>query len=263
MEKYERIPLSKIKEPEVPIRSVADEEKFLELVYSIQQHGVLEPIVVRPVDDKFEIVAGHRRFLASRSAGLDEIPAVIRDMDGLDVDIIRLEENLKREDISPLDEAKYFQWMIEEHNLTHAQIAEMIGKSRSYVSHRLRLLNLPRDLREAVEQEEIAPSVALVLNRIEDDDDRAYYLHYAKEQGVNVRTVERWAADWQRTQSVMEKPEVAAQEVRAMYEAQKSAWRCRYCDIEGHEGYLISIWVCDKCLDMIDRAFTQLAEMEK
>ena len=120
-----------------------DEETLGELAASIAQLGVLQPILVRPVDDRYELIAGERRWRAARRAGLTAIPAVVRTSDDVSAVEQALVENLHRQDLTPLEEAAAYQQLIEDFELTHDDVAQRVGKSRSAITNTLRLLGLP------------------------------------------------------------------------------------------------------------------------
>lgn len=168
-----------------------DEEKLAELAESIKAQGVIQPIVVRELPERgtFEIIAGERRWRASKLAGLAEIPVVVREVDDRTVVAMALIENIQREDLNPLEEAQALSRLIDEFDLTHAQAAEAVGRSRAAVSNLLRLLELPPEIRVLVETRAIemgharallplAPQAAIALAR------------QAAEAGWSVREVE-------------------------------------------------------------------------
>lgn len=129
-----------------------DEEKLEELASSIRSQGVIEPIIVRPLDKgRFELIAGERRWRATQLAGLAEIPALVREIDDRAVIAIALIENIQREDLSPLEEAQALARLIEEFDLTHQQTADAVGRSRASVSNLLRLLELPDEIRKLLD----------------------------------------------------------------------------------------------------------------
>jgi len=133
-------------------RKTMDQAKLAELAESIKAQGVIQPIVVRDLGGKrFEIIAGERRWRASQLAGLSEIPVVIREVDDRTVVAMALIENIQREDLNPLEEAQALQRLIDEFDLTHAQAADAVGRSRAAVSNLLRLLEMPKDIRTLVE----------------------------------------------------------------------------------------------------------------
>lgn len=129
-----------------------DEDKLEELAASIRAQGVIEPIIVRAIGkDRFELIAGERRWRASQLAGLAEIPALVRELDDRAVIAIALIENIQREDLSPLEEAQALARLIEEFDLTHQQTADAVGRSRAAVSNMLRLLELPPEIRRLLD----------------------------------------------------------------------------------------------------------------
>ena len=171
-------------------RKTWDHDKLAELAESIKAQGVIQPIVVRDIGGKrYEIIAGERRWRATQLAGLTEIPVVIREVDDRTVVAMALIENIQREDLNPLEEATALQRLIDEFDLTHAQAAEAVGRSRVAVSNLLRLLELPAEIRVLVETRALdmgharalltlAPQAAIALAR------------QAAELGWSVRDVE-------------------------------------------------------------------------
>ena len=131
-------------------RQVFEPEALQELADSIRSHGVVQPIVVRPDGNHFELVAGERRWRAAQLAGLQKIPAVVRELDARATAAIALIENIQREDLNPLEEAQAFLRLIEEFDLTHQEVADSVGRSRAAVSNLLRLLDLADPVKELV-----------------------------------------------------------------------------------------------------------------
>jgi ParB family transcriptional regulator, chromosome partitioning protein len=154
--------------PEQP-RMAIDQATIEELAASIREHGVLQPILVRPLDDnQFQLIAGERRWRASRVAGLRTIPALVEDIDddtALEISII---ENLQREDISPLDEASMYDRMIREHGYSIRRLAEKLGKDKGYLENRLRLADAPPEVRELVSLRKDTLSHAYELMKVQD-----------------------------------------------------------------------------------------------
>ena len=141
-----------------------DEEALSELAESIAQHGVLQPILVRPVGTEFyQIVAGERRWRASRMAGLREVPVVIRELTDNEVMEIALIENLQREDLSPVEEAKGYKALMDTYSMTQDDVSKAVGKSRSSVSNSLRILSLPETVIELIEKGNLTQGHAKAL----------------------------------------------------------------------------------------------------
>lgn len=133
-------------------RRTFDEEALRALSESIKSQGVIQPLVVRPIGDKYEIIAGERRWRASKLAGLSEVPVIVKEMDDGRALEIALVENVQRADLNPIDEADGYLRLMNEFNYTHEEIAKVTGKSRSHVTNLMRLLSLPKKLKELVSE---------------------------------------------------------------------------------------------------------------
>jgi len=144
------IDIDRIQRGKYQPRTVFDQQALEELADSIRAQGVVQPIVVRPEGANFELVAGERRWRAAQLAGLQRLPAVVRDLDARSAAAIGLIENIQREDLNPLEEAQAFLRLIEEFDLTHQQVADSVGRSRAAVSNLLRLLDLADPVKEQV-----------------------------------------------------------------------------------------------------------------
>lgn len=168
-----------------------DESDLTELAGSIKTHGVLQPILVRPIPDgKYEIVAGERRWRAAQRAGLHSIPAVIRDLNEVEVLEIGIVENVQRTDLNPIEEAQGFQALIDRFGRTQEDIAEAVGKSRPHIANMLRLLKLPEDIQEMVRDGRLSSGHARAILTAPDSHGLAMK---AISEGLSVREVERLA----------------------------------------------------------------------
>jgi ParB family chromosome partitioning protein len=163
------IPLEQIEpNPEQP-RLAFDEESLNELAASIREHGVLQPVLVRPLGNHhFQLIAGERRWRASRSAGVDTIPAMVDDIDDDTAMEIAIIENLQREDLSPLDEAAMYDRMIRQHGYSIRRLADKLGKDKGYVENRLRLADAPPEIRQLVSVRKDTLSHAYELLKVAD-----------------------------------------------------------------------------------------------
>ena len=170
-----------------------DENALQVLADSIRVHGVIQPIVVREVgglSDNYEIIAGERRWRASRLAGLDEIPAVIMTGDELKVAEVALIENVQRKDLNPIEEAMAYRALIEKFGLTQEEVAQQAGKSRSAVANMLRLLELPNEILILVQDEKLSMGHARALLGLDDDDRMLPLAEMTIEKELSVREVE-------------------------------------------------------------------------
>jgi len=153
-------------------RKAFDEKALLELAQSIKEHGMLQPILVRPIDDFYEIIAGERRFRAAKLAGIEVIPAVIREIDDIQSAEISLIENLQREDLSIIEEAWAYKKLIESYGYTQELVAERIGKSRSHVANTIRLLSLPQEVLDMLDKRLITAGHARSVLSLEDESEQ-------------------------------------------------------------------------------------------
>lgn len=144
-------------------RKTFDEEALSELADSIAQHGVIQPLLVRPVSDGYQLVAGERRWRAARLAGLSEVPVVVKELSDSETMEIALIENLQREDLNPIEEAEGLQLLIDTYGLTQDECAKRVGKSRPAITNALRLLNLPPELSELVKADRLSTGHARAL----------------------------------------------------------------------------------------------------
>lgn len=178
-----------------------DETALSELADSIAQHGLIQPIVVKPnLDGRYSIIAGERRWRASRMAGLTEVPVVIKEADEQTLMEIALIENLQREDLNAVEEALGYRSLIDTYGLTQEEVAKKMGKSRSAVTNALRLLALNDNELEALRRGSISAGHARALLSCEDDATRAKML-IAAADGASVRELEKTAADAKKTKS--------------------------------------------------------------
>jgi ParB family transcriptional regulator, chromosome partitioning protein len=188
---FQNLPIDEIApNPQQP-RVLFEDEALSSLTESIAQVGLLQPIVVRETEEGYALVAGERRLRAAKRAGLSEIPAIVRRMEDDAGSLVEaLIENVQREDLTPLEEAAAYQQMIDDFGMTHADVAERVGRSRSAVSNSLRLLGLPAGVQALVESGALSAGHARALLGSED---RAYAEHIgrrAAEEGWSVRQVE-------------------------------------------------------------------------
>lgn len=174
-------------------RADFDENSLSELAESIQKHGLIQPIVVRPTSSgAYQIVAGERRWRACRMAGLIEVPVVIKELDDRNYFEVALVENLQREDLNPVEEAQGYRTLVEAYGLTQEQVAESVGKSRSAVTNALRLLNLSEAALEALKNGEITAGHARAILAA-DSDTLADEMLKAAQNGASVRELEAMA----------------------------------------------------------------------
>ncbi len=175
-------------------RQSFNDEAMRELADSIAQHGVLQPLLVRPMlSGGYQIVAGERRWRASRMAGLTAVPAIIRELTDSEVMQLALIENLQREDLKPLEEAHGYQVLIDEFGFTQEEISKTVGKSRPAITNALRLLNLPQEERSMLERGEMTAGHARTLLSFKDDAALHAAAKRVVNEGISVRELEKMA----------------------------------------------------------------------
>ena len=173
-------------------REVFDDQALKELAVSIKEHGVIQPIIVRKVENKYEIIAGERRYKASTMAGLTKIPAIVKNLDDKESSKVALIENLQRKDLSPIEEARTYQKILElEDNMTQEELAATMGKTQSSVSNKLRLLELPEEIQDALLKEKISERHARSLLTIEDKNDQIKMMDKVIAEKMTVRELEK------------------------------------------------------------------------
>lgn len=171
-------------------RKTFDEDKLNELALSIKEYGVIEPIIVKKSIKGYEIVAGERRVKASRIAGLETIPAIIKDFNDEEMMQIALLENIQREDLNAIEEALAYKNIITSLNITQEEFSKKIGKSRSYVTNMIGLLRLPKTVQRFVLEKEISLGHAKVLSKLENTEQIIELAERIIKENMNVRTLE-------------------------------------------------------------------------
>lgn len=208
-------------------RSAFDEEALRELADSISAHGILQPLVVRPLDSGgYQIVAGERRWRAARMAGLSEVPVVIRQLGDEQTLEIAIIENLQREDLNPIELALGYQALMDQYGLTQEQVAEKLGKSRPVIANTIRLLGLPRMVQEDVKNGKIPRGHAKALLSLEDDALIEEMADKVKSQSILVRDIESMARQRKQAPPVQASPGTkppAGQSDKTEREAAKSS----------------------------------------
>lgn len=188
----ERLPISELRPNPFQPRGAVDSEALKELVASIRENGLLQPVVVRSAEDGgWEIVAGERRYRAVQELGWSDVPVVVQEVDDRMMLVLALIENLQREDLNALDEARAYRRLVDEFGLTQAQVAERVGRDRSTVTNTLRLLTLPDSVQELLTGGAITAGHARALLGLNDQARVVELAKAAARSGLSVREVER------------------------------------------------------------------------
>lgn len=186
----DEIEIALIRPRENQPRKNFDAELLQELADSISEHGVLQPVLLRPAGKGFEIVAGERRWRAAGMAGLDKIPALVRDLEDAEVAEISLIENLQRDDLSATEEAMAYRNLIDEYRYTQEDLAKRIGKSRTHITNTMRLLALPTEVLDMIDKKQISTSHARALLGLKTKQEQIKAAHDIANRKISVRQTE-------------------------------------------------------------------------
>uniref|UniRef100_A0A7V3KMV4 ParB/RepB/Spo0J family partition protein n=1 Tax=candidate division WOR-3 bacterium TaxID=2052148 RepID=A0A7V3KMV4_UNCW3 len=198
---FQMISMDLIDRPIKIARELIDPEKVRELAESIREIGLLQPVILRPSNGRYEMVAGDRRYLAHKMLNLKEIKAVVMDLDDHETVVIRGIENLQRENLTPSEEAKFYQLLYEEGGLSASQIAKKTGRALSTITRYLRFAECPEEVRKAVDNKEISLLVLETLMEIDDPDIFNYHFKMAVANGINNTTARIWVDDYLKTKA--------------------------------------------------------------
>jgi ParB family chromosome partitioning protein len=193
VEGLQDIPINRIDPNPSQTRFYFDKDKLEELATSLKEVGFIEPIVVSLRGDRYELIAGERRFRAAGMAGFKTIPAIIKNVSSLEALEMMVVENIQREDLTPIEEAISYDLLLKKRDLTHDALAKLVGKSRSHITNSLRILQLPEKIRDLVAKGKISAGQAKILVGM-DAKDQDKMVREILEGGVSVRDVERKAA---------------------------------------------------------------------
>jgi len=185
-----KIPTSLIRANRYQPRLEFNQEKLDELISSIKEKGVIQPVLVRQIPDGYELIAGERRLRAAKSLGITEMPAIIKNVADLDMLELSLIENIQREELNPIEEASSFQKLITEFNFTQEDVAKVLGKDRSTIANTIRLLSLPKKVRDYIAKGEITTGHAKALLSLSAENDQLRVCNVIVKKGLSVRETE-------------------------------------------------------------------------
>ena len=244
--------IEKVDPPGDAARETIDPEQVRELAESIRSLGLLQPILARPVNGRYEVVAGHRRYLAHRLIGEVKIKSLVREMGDEEVFVIRATENDQREDLNPIEKAKVYKRLQEKFGWSIGQIAQKMGRGKSTVSNYLRLLEVPEEFQGAVAQKRISKEVCLCLNQVEDPEFKKYYFTAAIANGVTIDVAESWLNDYRKTKAGdVYDGTGGAGDLGTIQESIPIYQACACCLGPEEISKLRSIYVCQECLRQI------------
>lgn len=245
-------------------RTVFDEENIKGLAESIKEHGLIQPIVVRPLPNgiTYQIIAGERRWRACKLLKMEEVPVIIRETDELEAAQLAIVENVQRADLNPVEEAMAYRALMDKYGMTQDRLAEVMGKSRPYIANLTRLLSLPEEALTALSNGEISVGHAKVLLSIEDKDSLIYALNTITSEKLSVRQTEKLAAELSKEE--VEK-ETVSRNVKNYYTEMELSLKERLgrsVKISGKDGEKGKITISFNDKDDLSRIANQLIIME-
>ena len=240
-----------IDEPGVIDRMEIDPDGITELAENISEIGLLQPVLLRPVKDRYEIVAGHRRFLACQRLGLPSIDAVVKEMTNQEAAIIRASENLSRENLTPLEESNIFANLITNHKMTMEQVAKKFGYKAGTIKRRLEILRMPPQLQDAVHKKRISVSVAEALWPVSDLTHLDYLLSFAIDGGCTKEVAVSWCKDWKDVERRKKSPGGEGVQDFGPNEPRPTYVPCDLCVQAMEIGQETVLRVCPKCIKII------------
>lgn len=249
----DNIALTMIDEPRAIARMAIEEGAVRELADSISQIGLLQPIVVRPGNGRYEIIAGHRRFLAHKMLGLSTIRSLISEMTDEDAIIARASENLARVDLTPIEEAAIYRDLMDNHHMTPEAIGKRMGKSPAVVMRRLDLLKMPPELQQAVHLKQLTVSAATELWPITDHTALVYYLSFAIENGCTKEVAREWCKSWRDSKRREHEPGAEAPGPQSPYEPRPVYIACTICNAPVKLGDEKLLRICSGCDEVIKK----------
>ncbi|MEG0391363.1 MAG: ParB/RepB/Spo0J family partition protein [Anaerovoracaceae bacterium] len=211
----EKVSIDAIRPNKAQPRKSFNQETIDELASSIEEHGILQPIIVRTVENGYEIVAGERRYRAARAVGIKEVPCIIRELTDEENMLFAIIENMQREDLNPIEEAEGIGRMISTFHLTQEQVSKSVGKSRPYITNALRLLKLPESIRDQIIEGALSAGHGRALLSLEDEEKMIQLAELVIKQGLSVRGLEELIAgkrERRKPREIVKNPDVLAVE---------------------------------------------------
>lgn len=250
MKRYlKEIKIDDLVRSEKSIRDKISIDDLNELIHSIKARGLLQPLVVKPAGDKYEIVAGDRRYLAVKEIGFALVPCHVVEYDTDDLsDIDKAHENLIRVNLNIIEEARLVRSLVYENNRGVEEVANILSKSAAWVDNRLEVLEWPEDVLTSLEKGAINLAVAKELSKVKNDSQRQSLLESAVQYGVPARVVKQWIDDFSVVDYLQQKK--ISQETGELISADSSPvyMPCKVCNIKFEMNLLRHIWLCPECL---------------
>ena len=247
MTKTVEIPLEKLKDPDSPLRETPDDESILDLASSISEIGLINPLLVKQVGDHYEVVAGHRRFLALKILKPKTVRCSVIEKSYKKEEEAQLAENVTRKDLTPIEEAIAISNIMEKKHLSPKMIAKQLGKSFGFVKGRLALLDIQEDLQEAIQHKNMPVGTAMMLSRVDDDETRRRWIHEAIRSQASGRTIGLWVNGYLQSKAALDSRELEEGELISDKKLSEPKGRCWIC--KGNYRYpdMKSVLLCHDC----------------
>lgn len=251
---YKEIPLDQILQPALQVRLTIDPVQVTELANSIKEVGILEPLLVNNLsNEKYEIIAGHRRYLSAKEAGMLFAPCIVMEIDELQADTMKIHENLYRADINALEEGVFFTQLQERRELSIDDIAQMISKSPNYVRQRIDAVEWDDELKQKVNSNQLSFSQAREIAYTKNPDTRSKMTEWAAKGGATVQTISSWRKEYDRVDAPQNDYEPPAP-LPEQTEPPPALIRCDGCLEMGDIYKTVTYRFCPECAEIMEKA---------
>lgn len=248
---FKSIEMSLIVAPEGNVRMAVEDRQIFELSESMREVGLIHPILVSELDGKYEVVAGQRRWLAAKKLGWSKIKAEVRRLDGTQIALLRANENLQREGLSPIEEGAIYTDLFDVHKFTIKMIANKMGKSAAHITGRMDLLKMDEQIQMAVHKKKISCAVARELFKIEDKKDLYRFLDIAVENGVTATVARQWTEDYRKSLQYINSREGPPDPSPEIIREEKYFTMCQCCEGAMEYKDMRTLKVCSRCHSII------------
>lgn len=259
----EMLSLNLLDDPERPMRTGLDADSVRDLAVSIKEVGIIEPIIVRQRNNRYEIIAGHRRSVAAEVAGLVVVPCRIVEASDEQVEMMKIHENLYRLDVNPIEEAHHYNRLIQDMKLTPRRIAEIIKRSERYVYDRLNILSYPQQLLDALDSGSISFSVAREFARLTDERQLGNYIRYAAANGQTAAGAKKWVEDSLKPAYQPPTSDPGEPGQQPMFVQSNDLGPCFFCQEPTHLNDCQTVYVHDGCIERRNQIMADSGSTER
>lgn len=248
------VELGLIDPPDGHVRMDIPERTIFELSESLKEVGLIQAILITPVDGRYEVVVGHRRYLAAKRLNWDKIKAEVKKLDKKEIAVMRATENLQREDLSPIEEAAIYLDLFNESGFTLKMIADKMGRASSYIKRRMELLRLDDEIQKAVHQRKIGIEIGEILSKIEDKKELYRYLEMAIENGVTKDVANMWVDDIRKSIQYLNSREMGDRHIAEEIIPEKIYTPCQFCEGPMEYKDMRVVKICQTCFDQVRKS---------